>query len=106
MPYSRCAFSKTQTVLLTVDADANGVFSGKEAVTWCAIPYPIVKCHTIAYHSVPYRTIHILQLVLAPLLCGSSLALIAANEEVLISIVIANITPNGFILIDAMILFT
>ena len=32
MPYSRCAFSKTQTVLLTVDADANGVFSGKEAV--------------------------------------------------------------------------
>ena len=80
------------------DADANGVFSGKEAVIWHAIQY-----HTMAHHTIPKRSkpcqstpYHTLScgLYLQPyvtLLCGSSLALIAANEEVLISIVIANI---------------
>ena len=45
MPYSRCAFSKTQTVLLTVDADANGVFSGKEAVILRLVTCPYLIRH-------------------------------------------------------------
>ena len=51
MPYSRCAFSKTQTVLLTVDADANGVFSGKEAVILRLVtcPYLIRRQPSIMY---------------------------------------------------------
>ena len=53
MPYSRCAFSKTQTVLLTVDADANGVFSGKEAVILRLVtcPYLIRRQPSIMYLS-------------------------------------------------------
>ena len=51
MPYSRCAFSKTQTVLLTVDADANGMFSGKEAVILRLVtcPYLIRRQPSIMY---------------------------------------------------------